>query len=86
MVFSVVAEIPALAVNNDNSFRFDFSARYRFEAWNGMNARYYGNPETGAIGSPDDKLLYQRFITGFTWMPSKQVTIAAHLQDSRAFG
>jgi hypothetical protein len=86
IVFSFVTEIPAFAVNSDSSFRFDFSARYRFEAWNGMNARFYGNPKTGAIGNPDDKLLYQRFITGFTWMPSNQVTIAAHLQDSRAFG
>lgn len=86
MIFSVVAEIPAFAGNSDSSFRFDFSARYRFEAWNGMNARFYGNHKTGTIGNPDDKLLYQRFITGFTWIPSKQITIAAHLQDSRAFG
>lgn len=66
--------------------KFDLSVRYRFEAWNGMNARNYGDDSPSAYGSLNDKLLYQRIIPGITVQFSKKVTFAAHLQDSRAFG
>ena len=66
--------------------KFDLSVRYRFELWDGMNAKNYGNDSPAAIGKLNDKILYQRVITGFTLLPSKKLTIALHLQDSRAFG
>lgn len=76
----------SIAGDKSGALLFDFSARYRFESWNGMNARYYGSDPGQAIGSPTDNLLYQRIIAGFTWIPSKQMTVSMHLQDSRAFG
>lgn len=63
---------------------FDANLRERFEAWNGMNAKNYGNPD--GLGSLNDKLLLQRIITGFTFKPNNKINIAAHIQDSRAFG
>ena len=72
---------------SDNSkVKFDLSVRYRFELWNGMNARNYGDDSPTAIGKLNDNTLYQRVITGLTLKPSKKLTIGLHLQDSRAFG
>ncbi|MCK7519966.1 MAG: hypothetical protein MZV64_20695 [Ignavibacteriales bacterium] len=62
------------------------SVRYRFEAWNGMNARNYGDNSPVAIGKLNDNILYQRIITGFTYNPNAKLTFVFHLQDSRAFG
>lgn len=76
----------SIAGDKPGALFFDFSARYRFESWNGMNARYYGSEPGQSMGSPTDNLLYQRILTGFTWTPSRQVTVGMHLQDSRAFG
>ncbi len=66
--------------------KFDLSVRYRFELWNGMNAKNYGDDSPSAIGKLNDKILYQRVITGLTFNPSKKLTIAFHMQDARAFG
>ncbi|NLJ08096.1 MAG: alginate export family protein [Sphingobacteriales bacterium] len=66
--------------------KFDLSVRYRFELWDGMNAKNYGDNSINAIGKLDDKLLYQRIIPGVTVDFTKKITAAAHLQDSRAFG
>ena len=66
--------------------KFDLSVRYRFEMWNGMNSRKYGDDSPGAIGNLNDKSLYQRVITGLALKPSKKIAIGLHLQDSRAFG
>lgn len=74
------------AQNDTVSFKFDLSVRYRFELWNGMNAKNYGDDSPTAIGKLNDKILYQRVITGLTLKPSKKLTISLHLQDSRAFG
>ena len=70
----------------NSKVKFDLSVRYRFELWNGMNAKNYGDDSPTAIGKLNDKILYQRVITGLTFNPSKKLTIAFHLQDSRAFG
>ena len=72
--------------NNISKIKFDLSVRYRFELWNGMNAKNYGDNSPGAIGKTDDKILFQRVITGLTFTSSGKLTIAVHLQDSRAFG
>jgi len=65
---------------------FDASIRERFELWDGMNAKNYGDDSPAAIGSLHDKTLYQRVIAGFIFHPTASIDIAAHLQDSRAFG
>lgn len=77
---------PVWAETAAPDFRFDLSVRQRFELWNGMNARNYGDDRPNAIGELNDHHFYQRIIAGFTWNPSDQLTVAAHLQDSRAFG
>jgi len=63
---------------------FDASLRERFESWNGMNARNYGDPNE--VGNLNDNILFQRVIAGFNYTPIDKITISAHLQDSRAFG
>ena len=81
--------IPFLKVNaqaDSAKIKFDVSVRYRFESWNGMNARNYGNDGPDGIGSLHDNILYQRIIAGLTYTPSAKLTLAAHMQDSRAFG
>lgn len=75
-----------LSQNDTIKVRFDLSIRYRFELWNGMNAKNYGDGSEGAIGNLNDKILYQRVITGITYMPLRTLTAALHFQDSRAFG
>ncbi|MGM0504469.1 MAG: alginate export family protein [Bacteroidota bacterium] len=72
---------------NDNSkINFDFELRERFELWNGMNTKNYGDDSPEAIGTLNDKILYQRVIAGLVYHPIPNFNIAAHLQDSRAFG
>jgi hypothetical protein len=66
-------------------FRFDLSVRHRFEVWNGMNAKNYGDDSPDAIGRLNDKILLQRIIPGFTYS-GKKITAGFHIQDSRAFG
>ena len=66
-------------------FKFDLSVRYRFESWNGMNAKNYGDDSQEAIGSLKDKMLLQRIVPGLTYT-SQKFTAAFHIQDSRAFG
>ncbi|HUV00035.1 MAG TPA: alginate export family protein [Bacteroidales bacterium] len=65
--------------------KFDLSVRYRFEVWNGMNAKNYGDDNPEAIGSLNDKILLQRIIPGVTYL-SQKITASFHIQDSRAFG
>jgi len=78
--------ISGIAQDSIKKFRIDLSIRERFELWNGMNAKNYGNEGTDAIGKLNDKILYQRIILGATYQPVKGLTIAFHMQDSRAFG
>lgn len=66
-------------------FKFDFSVRYRFEIWNGMNAKNYGDDGQDATGSLNDLILMQRTIPGVTYT-CRNITTSFHLQDSRAFG
>jgi len=72
--------------NSSKIIEFNGSIRERFELWDGMNAKNYGDDSPDAIGSLNDKLLYQRVIAGFVLHPISLVDIAFHLQDSRAFG
>ena len=71
--------------NKISRLKFDLSVRYRFELWNGMNAKNYGDDSPEAIGSQYDKILMQRIIPGITYV-SQNITAAFHIQDSRAFG
>ena len=72
--------------SDKSKVKFDLSVRYRFELWNGMNAKNYGDDSPSAIGKLNDKILYQRVITGLTFTPSNKLSIVFHMQDSRAFG
>ncbi len=88
-VFILILMMALSKVNGQSGssgIRFDLSVRYRFELWNGMNAKNYGDNRPGAIGKPDDKILFQRIITGLTYTPSGKLSIALHMQDSRALG
>jgi len=78
--------IQLAAQSKHPSVSLDLSIRYRFEKWDGMNAKNYGDDGEGAIGELDDSILFQRFIAGFFWRPSGNWVVSAHLQDSRAFG
>ncbi len=71
---------------DSSKFKIDFILRYRFEFWNGMNAKNYGDQSFVSIGSLNDKIILQRVIAGTTWHPQKNIEVAAHIQDSRAFG
>jgi hypothetical protein len=71
---------------DSKKIKYDLAIRYRFELWNGMNAKNYGDDSENATGKLNDKILYQRVITGLTYTPSGTFTAALHLQDSRAFG
>jgi hypothetical protein len=82
----LVAFLNVNAQSDSAKIKFDASVRYRFEAWNGMNARNYGNDGPNGIGSLHDNILYQRIIAGLTYKPIPKLTFAAHLQDSHAFG
>ncbi len=69
-----------------SSLNFDINLRYRFELWDGMNMRNYGDDSPNAIGKLNDKLLYQRLIPGVTFKFDENNVLSAHMQDSRAFG
>jgi hypothetical protein len=87
-IFIVILLFGFTTVNgqSDNiKVKFDLSVRYRFELWNGMNAKNYGDDSPTGVGKLNDKILYQRLITGLTFKPTNKLTIAFHLQDSRAF-
>lgn len=74
-----------LSGQDTHKLRFDLSVRYRFEHWNGMNAKNYGNDAPEGIGNLNDNILLQRIISGFTYS-SANFTAGLHFQDSRAFG
>jgi len=75
-----------LSQTDSIQFNFDGSIRYRFETWNGMNAKNYGYNASTAIGKLNDNILLQRFILGFNTNIKERYKFAFHLQDSRAFG
>lgn len=73
-------------VNAENGFSFQFELRERFEVWNGMNEKNYGDNSVNAVGDIYDNFLLQRIVTGITFKFSDNLMVSAHLQDSRAFG
>ncbi|GEM_PF-7107186 len=70
--------------DDSSTIFFDASLRERFESWDGMNAKNYQDPN--GVGNLNDNILFQRVIAGFQYTPNDEITISAHLQDSRAFG
>ena len=86
LLASMFFVLQLIAQERGSGFTPDLSVRYRFERWNGMNARNYGDVSEGAIGDLDDSILFQRIIVGFVWEPFRDVTLSLHMQDSRAFG
>lgn len=85
ILFFILIKQVLYSQEDNQKLSFDLSVRYRFELWNGMNAKNYGDDSPDAIGSLNDKLLLQRIIPGITYK-NKNLTAAFHLQDSRAFG
>jgi len=83
---ALIADIKLFAQKDSSKIEFDASIRERFELWDGMNKKNYGDDNPEAIGSLDDKTLYQRIIAGFVFHPTTSIDISAHLQDSRTFG
>ena len=49
------------------SLKPGFSARYRFDSWEGMNAFNYGNASPFGMGSLNDKIIYQRIMNTGRW-------------------
>ncbi len=69
---------------------FDGQVRERFEYFNGLNKRAYGNHSIDAKGKKrgesDDRLLVQRIIAGFTYKQSPRITYSLHMYDARVWG
>ena len=76
---------PAVTQDSDSFFKFDLLVRYRFELWDGFNAKNYGDDSPDAIGNLNDKFLLQRIIPGVIYRKGK-INAEFHMQDSRAFG
>lgn len=85
---SVIALLltPLSAQDRTPKLRFRFEIRQRFEAWNGMNMKNYGDDRTVATGSLNDRLLYQRITAGADYQASESLRFVFRIQDSRAFG
>jgi len=68
---------------------FDGEYRYRFEIWDGLNKKTYGdqslNSKGQKIGNADDHLWLQRLNFGLTYQ-SKRLTAKIHLYDARVWG
>lgn len=83
-VLAIIANTNLFGQKDTSRIFFEGSLRERFEAWNGMNAKNYSDPN--GVGNLTDNILFQRVIVGFTYFLNKKINISAHLQDSRAFG
>lgn len=87
----IILSIIILNIFNVNCLKFDnltfdLSLRYRFEIWDGMNAKNFGDDSPNAIGNLNDKIMFQRIIAGITYQKGDNLKFALHFQDSRAFG
>ncbi len=69
-----------------NNMSINLNIRERFENWNGMNKKIYGDNSADAAGGIYDNFLLQRIAAGFTYNIGENFVISAHSQDSRAFG
>ncbi len=69
---------------------FDGEIRERFETLDGMNKKTYGDHSIDAKGNvkggPDDRLLLQRIIAGFTYRQNEHITYHLHMYDARVRG
>jgi len=83
-ILAMIANTNLFGQKDSATILFDAGLRERFESWNGMNAKNYGDPD--GVGNLNDYFLLQRVIAGLTYSPNNKITISAHLQDSRAFG
>jgi hypothetical protein len=68
---------------------FDGEIRERFEIWEGLNKKAYGDQSLNfkgkRTGQSNDTLLLQRLIWGLTYQ-SKRITAKIHLYDARVWG
>ncbi|NDY42982.1 alginate export family protein [Dissulfurirhabdus thermomarina] len=67
----------------------DGEIRERFEAWNGLNKKAYGDAAVDSAGTvrgePDDRLLLQRVVAGLTG-EGRRIDWRLHLYDARVWG
>ena len=85
-LLAIINSVKLSAQIDSSKIEFNVRIRERFELWNGMNAKNYGDDSPNAIGSLNDKMLLQRVIAGINLRPISWLNISFHLQDSRAFG
>lgn len=68
---------------------FDGELRERFEIWDGLNKKTYGDQSLDSNGKPvgksNDRLWLQRLIFGLSY-ESKRVSAKIHLYDARVWG
>ncbi len=77
-------------VSHAKKLSFDGEIRTRFESFNGLNAKAYGNFSVNAKGkvdgkSNDDRML-SRVIAGFTYSENKKIIYRLHMYDGHAWG
>jgi hypothetical protein len=75
-----------LAQYQPSFWSIDGSLRYRFEKYDGYNAKNYGDNSPAALGQLEDALLLQRLIFGLSGFAGNCTVLVLHLQDNRAFG
>lgn len=68
---------------------FDFKIRERFEIWDGLNKKAYGDQSINAKGKKqgesNDHLWLQQLIFGFTYQSSRMIA-KLHFYDARVWG
>jgi hypothetical protein len=81
--------IPPALAEKAEKLSFDGEIRERFEIWDGLNKKAYGDQSLNfkgkKTGNADDHLWLQRLIFGLTYQ-SKWVTAKIHLYDASVWG
>ncbi len=72
------------------NLNIDGQIRERFEYFDGLNKKSYGNQSIDSKGKkrgePDDSLLVQRIIVGIRYKWNTRITYSLHLYDARVWG
>lgn len=60
LILAIIANTGLFGQKDSSTIFFNASLRERFELWNGMNAKNYGDPN--GLGNLNDNILFQRVI------------------------
>lgn len=78
------------AVEENDKLHFDFQYRGRFDIYDGVNKKAYGDAAVDAKGNvrgeSDDTIYLQRIIAGLTYKPNDDWTLKASIYDAREWG